>query len=347
VSASGRLLVLGTSGPRLSREEVAVLRRVEPGGAILFARNVESIDQVVEWSAAVRRASPGALLFVDAEGGRVDRLRSLFGSAPAAARLAARPPAVSRRAGFWVGAALRRVGLDVDLAPVVDLDHGATDNALDGRYFGVEPRRIASRARAFLDGLQAAGALGCIKHFPGLGAATRDTHHAVAEVALDRAALEREAAPFAKLWSGTRANTPASAVLVSHAIYPALDASRLPASLSAAVMTDRLRRQMGFRGVTFSDDLEMNALAPWGDLSDRCEAALAAGCDGLLVCSRWQEAPAITQRLRSKALAARRAEALARFEGFRRAATRLQKQVARRRPAPDVEAIRKGLERLA
>jgi beta-N-acetylhexosaminidase len=284
---------------------------------------------------------------VDAEGGRVDRLRALFGSAPAAARLAVRPPAVSRRAGFWVGAALRHVGLDVDLAPVVDLDHGATDNALDGRYFGSDPRRVAARAGAFLVGLREAGVLGCLKHFPGLGAATRDTHHAVAEVSLDAAGLAREAAPFKRLWSAPGANTTASAVLVSHAIYPALDDSRSPASLSSAVMTGLLRREMGFRGVTFSDDLEMKALAPWGDLSDRCEAALAAGCDGLLVCSRWEEAPVIARRLRVKALSTRREEALVRLEAFRRASARLRKQVARRRPAPGVEAIRRGLERLA
>lgn len=343
MSRAGGLLVLGTSGPRLSNEERTVLRRVTPGGVILFGRNVESIEQVREWAAAVRAASPSALLLVDAEGGRVDRLRVLYGPAPAAARLAGERPARARRAGRWVGAAVRSAGLDVDLAPVVDLDHGATDNALDGRYFGSDPHRVATRGAAFLQGLREAGVLGCLKHFPGLGAATRDTHHSVAEVAVEGAALEREGRPFRRLIASGFGSVAESAVLISHAIYPALDPSGLPATLSASIATRRLRRDFGFRGVVFTDDLEMGALAPWGDLAERCEASLLAGCDGLLVCSKWEEAPAIARRLSRLSLRTRADQALARLERYRRAVRRAQRLAG---AAPSPEAIRRALLRL-
>ena len=342
MSRAGGLLVIGTSGLRISKEERSVLRSVQPGGVILFARNVESVDQVREWSRDVKRAAPQALLLVDAEGGRVDRLRALFGSAPSAARLASEPPAQARRAGRWVGSAIRAAGLDIDLAPVVDLDHGAADNALDGRYLGSDPRRVSARGSTFLQGLRAAGVLGCAKHFPGLGGATRDTHHAVAEVGLDLAALEREGEPFRRLLRDGFERPSETAVLVSHAIYPALDGTRLPATLSAPITTRLLRRGYGFRGVVFTDDLEMKALAPWGGLAERCEASLVAGCDALLVCSKWQEAPAIARRLSGAALRSRCAQALTRLERYRQAAWKAQRRAG---AAPSPDEIRRALAR--
>ena len=289
LATAGAVLVVGTSGPRLTDEEKAVFRRLRPGGAILFGRNVETVEQVRLWAAEVRAASPGALLYVDCEGGRVDRLRNLFGGAPAAARLANAPPRLAERAGRWIGEALRVCDLDIDLAPVVDLDHGAEDNALDGRYFGASARQVASRARAFLRGLGRAGRVGCLKHFPGLGAATRDTHHSIAEVTLDAERLKRERVPFEELIRVKGDGSPVPAVLLSHAFYPAIDGSGLPATLSPSLARGLLRDEMRFRGAALTDDLEMKALDPWGDLAERSCRALAAGCDALLICSRWHE----------------------------------------------------------
>jgi beta-N-acetylhexosaminidase len=311
VSAGG-LLVVGVAGPRLTASEARLLAALVPGGVILFARNVEEPGQLASLSAELRRAAPEALLFVDAEGGRVDRLRALVGGAPAAAALAAAPPALAGRAGRWIGHALRLFDLDVTFAPVVDLDRGRTGNALDGRAFGATPAAVTARARAFLAGLHGAGAGGCLKHFPGLGGAGEDTHLEGSRVTLGRGELARDLAPFRAL-GGV-----AGAVMLAHADYPALDPGGLPASLSPTICDDLLRGELGFSGVAFSDDLEMRALAPWGSLAERAEASLAAGCDALLLCSQLEEAPAVAERLGAASLAARRRQGLRRLAAYRR-----------------------------
>ncbi|HEX6201021.1 MAG TPA: glycoside hydrolase family 3 N-terminal domain-containing protein, partial [Thermoanaerobaculia bacterium] len=131
---AAELLIVGVAGKELAAEEEALLREVRPGGVILFTRNVEAPEQVSALVAAIRRAAPETLLYSDSEGGRIDRLASLVGGAPAGEALAQAPPEVSRRAGRVVGESLRLFGLDVSYAPVVDLDRGETGNALEGRY---------------------------------------------------------------------------------------------------------------------------------------------------------------------------------------------------------------------
>ncbi len=310
VSAGG-LLVVGVGGHDLSAAERRLLTRLGPFGVILFARNVESPGQLAALVAEIRRAVPGVVLFVDAEGGRVDRLRAVVGAAPAGAELAAAPAAAARRAGRWIGHTLRLFDLDVTYAPVVDLDRGERSNALDRRYLGGSPRAVVARARAFLAGLHAAGAGGCLKHFPGLGGAREDTHFEMSTVALGRRALERDLVPYREL------SAAAGAVMVAHAAYPALDPSGAPATLSAAVSESLLRGEVGFAGVAFSDDLEMKALDRWGDLADRAEASLAAGCDAMLICRELEAAPAVAERLVARRLAGRRRRALSRLAAYR------------------------------
>lgn len=321
----GRLLAVGLPGPRLDAATERLLARLEPGGVILFGHNVESPEQLAGLTRAVRRLLPEAVLWLDAEGGPVDRLRHLAGPAPAGSALAARPPALARRAGRWVGHALRRFGFDADFAPVVDLDRGHRGNALDGRTLGATARGVTARARAFLEGLHGGGIGGCLKHFPGLGAATADTHLAEAPIALPASELEADLAPFHAL-------APlAAAVMAGHAVYPALDPRKRPASLSPVLLADLLRGRLGFRGVVVADDLEMEALAAWGGLAERAEAALAAGCDLLLVCSRLEEARGVAERLERPALAARRAEATERLDAYRRHLQRLRAAAPGRR----------------
>jgi beta-N-acetylhexosaminidase len=339
VRRAGRALIVGLPGPELAADEAQLLRRLRPFGVIVFGRNLVEVEQTRRLVGAVREAAPEALLLADAEGGRVDRLKTLVGPAPAAAALATRPPAESRRAGRWVGEALRHFDLDVDLAPVVDLDHGASDNALDGRYFGRAPRAVVARARAFGEGLRSAGVGSCLKHFPGLGAARLDTHRAMATVALGAPALRRELAPFASLWAA------AGAVMIAHAVYPALDPERLPATLSRAIATRLLRQRLGFRGVAIADDLEMGALAAWGDLSERAAAALAAGCDLLPVCSRLDAVPAVAARLLRAGLRDRLEEAAQRAATYRRRLLRQRDAIPRR--TASLEAIRAGLAAMA
>jgi len=306
----GGFLVVGIAGPELAAEERAILEALRPFGVILFKRNVASAEQVVALTTEVRAASPATLLFVDAEGGRVDRLAGIVGSAPAAADLAAAPPALARRAGRWVGHALRALGFDVDFAPVVDLDRGFTGNGLEGRYLGSQPRAVTARARAFLAGLRAAGVGGCVKHFPGLGGSGEDTHHEGTRVTLSAAELEADLEPYRALAGA------AGAVMLSHGVYPALDPETLPADFSPAIARRLLRRDLGFEGAAFSDDLEMEALAPFGSLADRAERAFLAGCDAIPICSLLDAAPEAAERL-ARVKPARRAEARRRLAAYR------------------------------
>jgi beta-N-acetylhexosaminidase len=338
MSTAAGLVIVGVGGPRLTSGERRALRRLRPGGVILFGRNVESAGQVAELTADLHAALPEAIVCLDAEGGRVDRLRDVVGPAPAAATLSREPPARAQRAGLWLGRSLRALGFDVDFAPVVDLDRGHTGNALDGRCFGATPAAVAARGGAFLKGLHGAGVGGCVKHFPGLGGAQADTHLLGAPIELDRGELERDLAPF------TRLAAAAGAVMIGHASYPAYDPAARPGTLSPPIADALLRRELRFRGVSFSDDLEMKALGAFGDLPEVAAAAFAAGCDVLAVCgpASLESLPAIALRLGAPRLRTRRAEALRRLARYR------QSVAAWRRHAEpvSVERARRGLARL-
>ncbi|GMU67606.1 MAG: hypothetical protein AMXMBFR36_38800 [Acidobacteriota bacterium] len=287
----GGVLVVGVEGTRLTAGERKLLARIAPFAVILLPRNLDDAGTLRTLIAEIRAASPGSLLALDAEGGRVDRLRRIVAPAPAAATLGDCDPTFSRRAGRLVGASLRAFDFDLDFAPVVDLDHGLEGNALDRRCFGSTPRGVIARAKSFLDGLESAGVAGCVKHFPGLGGAPKDTHLEAARIERDREVAIRDLVPFAALAER------AGAVMVGHAIYPELDPAERPATLSPPIATELLRKGLEFHGATFSDDLEMGALAKLGTLPELAEASLQAGCDGLLFCRRLEEAPAIAKRL--------------------------------------------------
>lgn len=333
------LVIVGIAGPRLGADERRALLRHSPGGVILFGRNVESVEQLSALVAELRAARPGLLVYLDAEGGRVDRLRTILGPSPSAASLAAQPPRRAGRAGVWMGRALCALGFDVDFAPVVDLDRGHTGNALDGRCFGATPRAVTARAGSFLRGLHAAGVGACLKHFPGLGGAQADTHLRGAPIELGSADLRRDLASFARL-AGE-----AGAVMINHASYAAYDADGRPGTLSAAIGDRLLRRHLGFRGVAFSDDMEMKALGAWGDMPEVCAQALAAGCDVLATCgpASLETLPGVARRLSSPALRERAGEATARLERYRRATSRLRKAAE----PFSIAEVRSQLERLS
>lgn len=334
--SAGQFLLTGLPGTALTAEQGEILRRVQPGGVILLPKNIEDEVQLRRLLAAVREVLPEALWYLDAEGGRVDRLRRVVAPAPAGAVIAAQPPSYAKRAGRWVGGALASFGFDVDFAPVVDLDHGRANNALDGRYLGSSPEAVEARARAFLAGLEVAGVAGCLKHFPGLGGANEDTHHSGTSIAAGLEALADDLRPFLRL------GTKVGAIMISHATYPTIDPESRPASLSPTLATHLLRGRLGFRGLAFSDDLDMSALAPWGDPAERAEQAFAAGCDVVCLCHSWDQLEAAEQRLSGAGLSARREEAGRRLLSYRRRLVALKK---RGRKA-SLEAVRLGLEQL-
>ena len=308
---ANELVFAGVPGPDLDKASAALLERYRPGGVVLLGWNFKTLEQLAELTSALRRLLPEVVLCIDAEGGRVDRMRDIVGPAPAASLLGQRSASLSYQAGHWIAQAMRLFDFDMDFAPVVDLDRGETDNALDGRYFGATPEQVIPQARAFLRGLHAGGAGGCVKHFPGLGGAGQDTHHQGAVVYLPSADLEADLQPFAAL------SELAGAVMVGHAAYPAYDSSMRPATMSPEILGGLLRGRLAFTGLAVSDDLDMKALAPWGEMPDRAARAFASGCDVLLVCHRLEDLPGVIERLEDPSLDERREEALERLDVYR------------------------------
>lgn len=325
------LLVAGIPGPDLDSKSAAVLDECRPGGVILLGWNFDTLERLVRLVADLRRVLPDTLLLIDAEGGRVDRLKKIVAPAPGADVLS-QDPRLARRAGRWIARELSLFGFDVDLAPVVDLDRGKVNNALDRRCFGTTPEGAIAGGRAFLQGLHQGGIGGCLKHFPGLGGAGQDTHHQGSVVDLPVEELASDLEPFAAL-AGE-----AGAVMVGHAAYPAYDPEARPATLSPPILIDLLREKLGFQGLVMSDDLGMKALDPVGDLADRSEAALAAGCDLLLVCHQVTELPWIAERLSAAKWEGRVAEALGRVSAYRAHLAALRSVRMER----EIEEIRRG-----
>lgn len=334
----GAVLFVGIAGTSLTGEEGRLLRKVKPGGIVLVTRNIEDELQLRRLVADLRAAAPAAIFCLDAEGGKVDRLRKVVAPAPAAAALANCPPAIARRAGKLLGQALRNFDFDLDFAPVIDLDHGIAGNALDDRTFGSQPRQVIARAKAVLQGLHEAGAGACIKHFPGLGGATADTHLKGAHIRATRAELARDLTPFSELFPLSES------AMVGHAIYPGWGESTWPASLSREIASGLLRSEAGFRGALFSDDLEMGALAGFGALPELGALALAAGCDGLLFCRRIEAAEEIAGAVARRSLRPRLEAAERRLKKLRSRLGRLRREA----PAPPpLDELRRRLERLA
>jgi len=284
----GQLMVVGFAGARPPAELGAAFAAGERAGVVIFRRNVEpglsGLGGLQRACASFASSSPVGLpplVAIDEEGGRVARL------GPPALRL---PP--MRRLGELgdvglierVAAAVARelacLGVTTNFGPVVDVDTNPDNPIIGDRSFGREPDAVVERAAAYLRGLRAGGVAGCLKHYPGHGDTLLDSHLALPTVSHPRARLDAvELVPFQRLAAQ------ADSMMTAHVVYPALDADR-PATLSRAIASDLLRRELGFRGVLFSDDLEMQAIAGHGSVGASAVAAVRAGCDLLLVCSR-------------------------------------------------------------
>ena len=276
---------LGLSGPILTDAERGLIREADPAGFILFGRNIEDPAQLRALTDSLRGLSGRAdlAILVDQEGGRVARLRPpQWPAFPAAGRFAAlyaRAPIsaieAARVNGLAIALTLAGAGINVDCAPALDLAHEGGDAIVGDRSFGAEPMQVAALGGAMLDGLAAGGVAGVIKHLPGHGRATADTHHALPVVDASAEALAADLAPFRAL-AGR-----APMAMTAHIVYPAWDPDR-PATLSPAVI-DLIRTEIGFEGLLMTDDIAMNALS--GTMAERAQAAIAAGCDVVLHCS--------------------------------------------------------------
>ena len=247
---AGAVLMVGFEGA----EPLERLRALGPAGLILFSRNLESAGQTIDLTERLKGLLPGPpLLALDQEGGRVSRLEPFIGPTPAAAALARAGSATAKEFGAGTGRALHALGFNIDFAPVVDLCGPEATNGIGDRSFGTDPRLVAELAGSFLEGLQAAGVAGCLKHFPGLGRTAVDSHLElpVASTGLERLQAE-DLLPYRLLCPE------AASVMVGHAHYPALNPEeRLPASCSPEIVNGLLRKELGYGGLVVSDDLEM------------------------------------------------------------------------------------------
>jgi beta-N-acetylhexosaminidase len=312
-----RLFGVGLGGASLSVPERKILEAHPPWAVILFRRNLESVEQVRDLAEDLHGLPGPPRLCVDEEGGPVDRLRNLLGPSISFREAALR--GFARRAGELAGEACARLGFDVDLAPVVDrLLPGASEQVLRDRCAPGGPQEIARAALEFLSGLHGRGIGGCVKHFPGLGRASLDTHHELPRIPADPEEEKQDLAPFEATMLAARA------VMVSHAAGP----DGVPSSLSRARATTLLRDVLGFEGAAFSDDLEMGALSAFGTLPQRSAAASLAGCDLLFVCSRIAEYPACVEQVSRDVPASRIEEALRRLETYGTHLGRLRRQAS-------------------
>ena len=274
--------IFGCIGPQLSPDEHAFFRDADPFGFIVFARNVETPDQLYRLTSDLR-ASVGrdALVLVDQEGGRVQRLRAPhwhewsppLDAIAAAPDLATACRIMALRATL-IAAELRAVGIDANCAPVADIATTATHPFLRNRCYGTATAAVTAIARAVADAYLAGGVLPVVKHLPGHGRAAGDTHLDLPTVTADAATLQTtDFAPFRAL-----ADLPMA--MTAHIIYAAYDADH-PATQSPR-MIDIIRRDIGFDGLLLTDDLNMQALS--GTLAERTLRSMAAGCDLALHC---------------------------------------------------------------
>ncbi len=282
----GQLLVMGFEGVEADARLQRMLTELQPGGVILFARNLVEAAQTHELLASCRQAVETTLLrCVDLEGGTVDRLRELIALAPSAAAVAATGnPDLYRRHGRILGEQARALGFNVDFAPVLDLGVAASKQVLGTRTASADALGVVDYARQFLLGLREAGVLGCGKHFPGLGSARADSHLELPVVEKPWASLwEEDLVPYRYLRRRMRF------VMVAHAAYPRVTGDRTPASLSAKWITGVLRKRIGYGGLIVSDDLEMGGVLAAGSTEEVAVAAVEAGASMFLVCQHEEQ----------------------------------------------------------
>lgn len=301
-------VMLDVVGTTLTEDDIRRIRHPLTGGVILFARNYENRRQLVDLNKAIQAVRPGVLIAVDHEGGRVQRFKSDgFTKLPAMCKLGElwdRDVLGAIKAatdiGFVLAAELRACGVDLSFTPVLDLDYGES-GVIGDRAFHRDPRVVSVLAKSLNHGLMLAGMANCGKHFPGHGFVKADSH---VDIPVDERSLKEiladDAAPYGWLGLGL------AGVMPAHVIYPKVDKN--PAGFSKKWLTI-LRRDFGFQGVIFSDDLSMEGASVAGGVVDGANAALSAGCDMVLICNSPDKADELLQGLKIKSGADSKASA--------------------------------------
>jgi beta-N-acetylhexosaminidase len=283
--AAGSLLVVGLGGTELSGLERAWLRLVRPAGIILFRRNIADARQTrALLSEATGIAAADSLRCVDVEGGAVDRLRDALAPMPSAQAVARASHIAGNNGlaydhGELVAQAVQAFGFNTTLAPVLDLGLPTSASVMGTRTAAETATGVVEYARGFLAGLASRGVVGCGKHFPGLGGGTLDSHLETPEIPRSWSELSRaDLVPYREL----RDKLPM--VMVNHAAYPETAGKNRPASVSAYWIKTVLRKRIGYRGIIFSDDMEMGGILKFLPIEEAAVAAIRAGTDLLEIC---------------------------------------------------------------
>ena len=285
-------LMLDLEGLTISQVEHELLASPAVGGVILFARNYDNPGQLCALVSSIRAINPHLIIAVDQEGGRVQRLKSGFTRLPPMRALGlhfekAGEQGLSdiKKIGWLLAAEVLACDIDISFTPVLDLDHGIAE-VIGDRAFGACAETIVAAGQALIDGLHEAGMACTGKHYPGHGGVIADSHHEIPIDTRKKQELEQDMIPFRQLARSL------DAVMPAHVIYPAYDDK--PAGFSS-VWLKKLRSELGFEGVIFSDDLTMEGASVAGSFSARAEAAMVAGCDMVLVCNHRQGAEEVLE----------------------------------------------------
>ena len=292
----GQLFYIGLPGTELDEETRELIAEVQPGGVIIFGRNVATPRQLRGLLDGVRELLPiSPLVGVDQEGGLVDRLRKIFTPMPSARTIREHGDLSGARSlGRITGEALRLLGFNMNFAPVMSImteERDLLSNGLYSRSFGRSPGEVLGYTTVYLRGLQETGMIGCLKHFPGIGAGEVDSHEEMPMVTLTQEDLmAQDLAPYIELFE--RRDDRVRCVMVSHGGFPNIDIKKgvtggllEPASLSHNIVTNLLRRELGFQHLVVTDDLEMGAIAKHCDIESAVVRAFMAGQDMLLICA--------------------------------------------------------------
>lgn len=291
-------LMLDLESTSLSAAEAQLLQRPVVGGLILFSRNYESPDQLLELTSSIREVRPEILIAVDQEGGRVQRLKEGFLTLPPLRRIGelyehdnVAGLEMAETCGWAMAAEVVYHGIDFSFAPVLDL-FTLQSEVIKERAFAKDPATVSNLAKAYVTGMNKAGMQATGKHFPGHGTVVADSHH---ELPVDTRTAELILATDYQAFVGTIEFL--GAIMPAHVKYPALDADC--AGYSSYWIQEKLRGELGFNGVVFSDDLTMAAAHSAGDVCSRADQALVAGCDMVLVCNDPQAALQVANHLES------------------------------------------------
>ena len=299
----GQLLAAGFDGPEIPESFAALVRRYQVGNVILFKRNIRSFSQTKALCRSLHdlilsETGYPPIIMSGEEGGSVSRIGTIGVATPCPMAVGATGnPENARRLGQIVGEQLLACGIQMGLGPVLDVNCNPDNPVIGNRSYGTDPATVTAFGIAYLQGLQSTGILACAKHFPGHGDTAVDSHLALPCINKPEAELRKtELAPFA---AAVRAGV--QAVMTAHIVVPSLDPEGVPATVSRPVLTQLLRKEMGFQGLILSDGMEMRAVLDLYGIEEACRLALNAGCDMALVCHCVEQA-ASTMRYLSNAL---------------------------------------------